>query len=59
VKRATLLPDGKSVFLEVDGLGPVMQMRVSCNVDAKDGTEIRTDLYNTVHAVGPKLEVPE
>jgi hypothetical protein len=59
VKRATLLPDGKSVFLEVDGLGPVMQMRVSCNVDAKDGTEIRTDLYNTIHAVGPKLEVPE
>jgi hypothetical protein len=53
VKKATLLADGKTVFLEIPGLKPVMQMRISCNLDAKDGTRIKTDVYNTIHALGP------
>jgi hypothetical protein len=56
VKRATLLPDGRTVFLEVPGLRPVMQMRISCNVEAKDGTPVRTDVYNTIHALGPAFD---
>lgn len=52
IKKATLLPDGKTVFLEVPGLRPVMQMRISCNIEAKDGTVIKTDIHNTIHALG-------
>jgi len=51
VKSAKLLADGKSVLLAIDSLKPVMQMRISINVDCKDGETIKTDLYNTIHAV--------
>jgi hypothetical protein len=40
------------VFLEIPDLRPVMQMKISCNLDAADGGEIRTDIYNTIHALG-------
>ncbi len=55
VKSAKLLPDGKSVFLAIDGLKPVMQMRISVNVDCKDGDTIKTDVYNTIHALAPAM----
>jgi type 1 glutamine amidotransferase len=41
------------VFLEIPDLRPVMQMKISCNLDSADGQEIRTDVYNTIHALGP------
>ncbi|QOV87649.1 DUF6797 domain-containing protein [Humisphaera borealis] len=54
VKSAKLLPDGRSVFLTIDGLKPVMQMRISVNIDCKDGETIKTDVYNTIHALAPE-----
>jgi hypothetical protein len=55
VKSAKLLDDGKSVFLEVADMRPVMQMQISYDVEAADGTQVRGDVYNTVHALGPPL----
>ena len=52
VKSARLLPDGKSVFLEVPDLKPVMQMQIGYDLEAADGTQVRGDVYNTVHALG-------
>ena len=59
VKSAKLLPDGKSVFLEVPDLRPSMQMKISMNLDAADGAVIRTDVYNTIHGMGPAFEAPK
>ena len=55
VKKATLRPDGKTVFLEVEGgVKPVMQMRVRMNLNAADGTPINQTIYNTVNKVAAK-----
>ena len=53
VKSAKLLPDGKSVFLEVDDMRPVMQMQIGYDVEAEDGTQVRGEIYNTIHALRP------
>jgi len=58
VKSATLLPDGKSVFLEVPNLRPVMQMQIGYDLEAADGTQVRGDVYNTVHSLGKSFNVP-
>jgi hypothetical protein len=55
VKKATLRPDGKTVFLEVEGgVKPVMQMRIRMNLNAADGTPINQTIYNTVNKVAAK-----
>jgi hypothetical protein len=55
VKKATLRPDGKTVFLEVEGgVKPVMQMRIRMNLNAADGTPINQTIYNTVNQVAAK-----
>ena len=55
VKKATVRPDGKTVFLEVEGgVKPVMQMRIRMNINAADGTPINQTIYNTVNKVAGK-----
>ena len=55
VKKATVRPDGKTVFLEVEGgVKPVMQMRIRMNINAADGTPINQTIYNTVNKVAAK-----
>ena len=50
VKSARLLPNGRSVFLEIPGLKPVMQLEVKYNVDATDGGKPLTgQLWMTVN----------
>jgi glucose/arabinose dehydrogenase len=51
VKSAKLLPDGKSVFLEVRDMRPAMQMQVGYDLEAEDGTQVRGEIYNTIHAL--------
>jgi glucose/arabinose dehydrogenase len=53
VKSAKLLPDGKSVFLEVEDMRPVMQMQIGYDLEAADGTQVRGEIYNTIHALRP------
>jgi hypothetical protein len=52
LKSAKLLPDGKTVFLEIEGLKPVMQMLIKYDLEAKDGTVMRDEVACTLNAVG-------
>jgi len=52
VKSAKLLDDGKSVFLEIQGLQPVMQMHVKYALETPEGEEIKGEIYNTINKVG-------
>ena len=53
VKSARLLPDGRTVFLEIPGLAPVMQMRVRYSLRSAEGGAVRSELYNTINRLGP------
>ena len=50
-KSAQLSEDGKTVFLEVPGLRPVMQMRIRYDLDAADGAPMRGEIHNSIHVV--------
>ena len=51
IKAVKVAADKKSVFLEVPGLQPVMQMRIKMNIKAADGTAIPSDVGNTINVV--------
>jgi glucose/arabinose dehydrogenase len=53
VKSAKLLPDGKSVFLEIPAIQPVMQMQITYTLSSRDGAPIKGDIYNTIHELAP------
>ena len=53
VISATLLDNGREVFLETGKLSPVMQMKVHFDLESKDGTELIGDVFHTVHALAP------
>ncbi|MBI5757045.1 MAG: hypothetical protein HZA46_00845, partial [Planctomycetales bacterium] len=59
VRSATLLGDGKTVFLEIDNLHPVHQMVVKYGLKSADGAAIRQQLNLTIHAVGDREQPPE
>jgi hypothetical protein len=52
IKSVKLSADNKSVFLEVPGLQPVMQMRIKMNIKAADGTPLPAEVVNTINTVG-------
>jgi hypothetical protein len=56
VRSAKLLPDGRSVFLEIPGLRPVMQFEVRYNLGTSDGKSLRSDLHGTINRLGPAWE---
>ena len=49
MKSAKLLADGRTVFLDLGDLAPVMQMEVKWNLDADDGTARRSQLWLTLN----------
>jgi hypothetical protein len=51
VTAAKLSPDARTVFLTIDGMRPVHQMRITWNVDAADGRPLRGELHNTIHSL--------
>ena len=51
VRSARLLPSGEEVFLEIANLAPVMQMKISFDLETVDGEEMIGDLHNTIHAL--------
>lgn len=57
IKSAKLSADGLSMFLEIDGLKPVMQIAVKCKVATADGQAIDSEVMGTINkvpaAVGP------
>jgi hypothetical protein len=54
VKSAKLSEDGKTVFLEIPEIRPVMQMRVQINLDTADGRDVNWEIYNTINRAGTK-----
>ncbi|HZN58925.1 MAG TPA: PA14 domain-containing protein, partial [Planctomycetota bacterium] len=57
IASATLLGEGKEVFLEVPGLRPVLQMHLRASLRAADGADFAFDFYPTLNALGPRREV--
>ena len=49
VTSAKLLPDGKSVFIEIEFLQPVHMMEIKLDLETEDGQEIVTKINNTIH----------
>ena len=49
LKAARLLPDGKSVWLEIDHFQPAMQIEIKYSVSGTDGKPISGQLWGTVH----------
>jgi len=54
VKTAKLLPDGRTVFLELGPLQPVMQMQVKMNLKSAAGATIAHTIFNTINKVPAK-----
>jgi len=53
VKTVTVASDKKSVFIEVPGLQPVMQMEIKMNIKAADGSTVPAEVANTINVVPP------
>jgi type 1 glutamine amidotransferase len=52
VQSARLLPDGRSVFLRIAGLRPVMQMEIDYHLSTTGREPVAGVLYNTIHRTG-------
>lgn len=59
VTGAKLSPDRRTVFLAVDGMRAVHQMRVTWNVDTADGRMLKGELHNTIHALAADPGFPQ
>jgi hypothetical protein len=53
IQSVHLSPDNKTVFLEVPGLQPVMQIRIKMNIKAADGSPLPKDVGGTINVVAP------
>jgi hypothetical protein len=53
VISATLLENGREVFLKTNTLAPVMQMKVHFDLESRDGVELISDVHNTIHTLNP------
>jgi hypothetical protein len=51
VEAARLSADRRAVFLHTPPLQPVMQMKISWNIKAADGTPLRQEFYQTINSV--------
>ena len=49
IAKATLLPDGRTVALEIGNLQKAMNLLIQYNVESAEGDELRGDLYATVN----------
>jgi hypothetical protein len=54
VKSAKLLPDGKSVWLEIPDLKVADQFNLKYNIDAKSGAKLKQEVFGTVHKLADK-----
>jgi len=43
--------DGHTVFLAIEGMQPVHQMKITWDLDSKHGREVRGELHNSIHAL--------
>jgi len=52
VTAVTLGKDGKSVVLEIAGMKPVMQMKISMRIESAEKAPLKAEIYNTIHELG-------
>lgn len=52
VKSVTVGTDDRSVFLEIEGMKPVMQMSIRYGIKSADGSDLKGEVVNTIHALG-------
>ncbi len=55
VISAKLSADGKTIFLEIPGLKPVMQFEVKYSLNSADGKALRNSVWGTINRLGPKF----
>ena len=58
VRSAKLLPGGKSIFLEIPEIEPVMQFHVRMHLATADGKPFKTDLFPSLIELGKPFEAP-
>ncbi|MBL8756387.1 MAG: hypothetical protein JNK15_24045 [Planctomycetes bacterium] len=58
VTGAKLSPDGKTVFVAVEGMRVVNQIKLTWNVDAKDGRELKGELHASIHVLAKDTGFP-
>jgi len=51
VEKATLSPDGKTVFLKLEEVVPVMQMKIQMKLKSASGAPMDYSIYNTINKV--------
>ena len=51
IQSVELATDGRTVFVEIPGIHPVMGMSISYTLNAVDGTEVSHEIYNTINRV--------
>lgn len=56
VRAASLLPDGKSVFLYIPHMTKAMQMEIQMDLAGVDGAEVRETIWNTIHHLRPEFQ---
>jgi hypothetical protein len=54
VKSVKLSLDKKTALLEMPNIHPVMQMKISANIKAADGTAIKQDVWNSIWKLAEK-----
>jgi hypothetical protein len=52
VTASKLSPDGRTVFLAIEGMRVVHQMKITWDIDSKDGRHLRGELHNSIHVLG-------
>jgi Domain of unknown function (DUF6797) len=52
IKSVTVGTDDRSVFLEIEGMKPVMQMSIRYGFKSADGSDLKGEVVNTIHALG-------
>ena len=52
LKSAKLQPDGRSVFLSIPTIAPVMQMALKFSLNTADGAAFTGDVYHTINVLG-------
>lgn len=52
VRSATLLPDGRTVFLEMPLLNPAMQVGINYTLNSHSGRPVQQTFYATLHKLG-------
>lgn len=54
VKSAKLSSDGKTVFLQIEGITTVMQMNIKYSLEADGGEQVKGEIWNTINVLGPE-----